>query len=135
MYTPWKEAEKEKANMPSMARPGPMEAPRHQQAPTGCTAEIHIPRASQYPILVSPLWFLTNPQRFPGPCPRLRDACLMHRTLLGYARPPCLTCLEQGPTGGRQTQLSSYTQVGTYGSWKFSAESRSPSSTEGQSSH
>lgn len=50
-----KEAEKKKANMPNTARPGQAPwNPQHQQALTGCTAEIHMPRASQHLLLVSP---------------------------------------------------------------------------------
>lgn len=41
-----KKQKRKELTMPSMARPGPMDAPCHQQALTGCTAEIHIPGPS-----------------------------------------------------------------------------------------
>lgn len=58
----------------------------------------------------------------------------MHRTLFGYARHPGLSCSDQGiQEEGRLSPHLTH-RWAPMGSWKFPAESSSPSSTEGQSS-
>lgn len=77
------------------------------------------------------------PPEIPWPLAKTKRCLPQAQDSARLRQASCLACLEEGPTGGRQTEPSSYTQVGTYGileAWKISAEPSSPSST-GQGSH